>query len=99
MTNCHPVTFRRLSDGRVFTVRGQVARTLLALVAAQERGCTALEISTWALRLAHYIYCLRRLDLDIPLERETHEGGWHGRYRLRTALEILDSDMVGDGSG
>jgi hypothetical protein len=89
MTNFHTLTFKRLSDGRVFQVRGQVARTLLALIVAQERGCTALELSTWALRLAHYVLCLRRLGLDIPLERENHPGGWHGRYRLVSGVEIL----------
>jgi hypothetical protein len=68
-----------------------VARTLVALVAAQERGCTALELSTWALRLAHYVLCLRRLGLDVELERENHPGGWHGRYRLQTGVQILDT--------
>ncbi len=89
MTAGPRVTFRRLYDGRVFEVRGQVARTLLALVAAQDRGCTALELSTWALRLAHYILCLRRLGLEISTEREKHPGGWHGRYRLLSGVYIL----------
>jgi hypothetical protein len=75
----------------VFKVQGQVGRTLIALVAAQERGCTALELSTWALRLAHYVLCLRRLGLDVALERENHPGGWHGRYRLQTGVQILDT--------
>ncbi len=90
MTACSPVTFRRLYDGRVFEVRGQVARTLLALVAATDRGCTALELSTWALRLAHYVFCLRRLGLEISMEREKHPGGWHGRYRLLAPVEVLE---------
>ena len=89
MTNSNSIAFRRLSDGRVFRVRGQVARTLVALLSCDGHGCTALEVSSWALRLAHYIMCLRRLGLDIAMERESHPGGWHGRYRLLSAVELL----------
>jgi hypothetical protein len=88
------VTFRRLTDGRTFEVTGQTARALIALAMAGERGCTSLEVSSWAYRLAHYVLCLRRLGLQIDMRREEHHGGWHGRYRLRTGVEILETDLV-----
>lgn len=84
--------FRILDSGRICTVKGQEARTLLALCDAGARGITALEVSTWALRLAHYCLKLRKQGLSIPMEREDHAGpvkGWHGRYRLETQVEIL----------
>jgi hypothetical protein len=74
------------------TVTGQEARTLLALHAAGPAGITALEISTWALRLSHYIFKLRGRGLSIDMEREEHAGpvsGVHGRYRLQTPIEFV----------
>ena len=87
------VMFRRLADGRVFEVGGQTAKALIALDAARERGCTSLDVSDWAYRFAAYVLCLRRLGLDIDLERENHPGGWHGRYRLRTVVQILEGGI------
>ena len=73
------------------TVTGQVARALEALVARGSAGVTALEMSSWALRLAHYVYVLRRkFGLVIEIEREEHDGGWHGRYRLRCTVVIKE---------
>jgi hypothetical protein len=89
-TKC--VTFRVLPSGRCFEVTGQTAKALTALVAAAERGCTALEVATWALRFAHYVLCLRRLGLQIDMEREAHQGGWHGRYRLRSPVQIVTAE-------
>lgn len=77
------------SDGQPFRVKGQTARTLMALVEAGQSGITALEMSTWALRLAAYILDLRRLGLLIQMESEPHEGGWHGRYRILSPVRIL----------
>jgi hypothetical protein len=87
--------FRQLSDGRVFEVDGRVAQTIDALVAAGARGVTALEISSWALRLAHYIFLAKKLGLEISMELEPHDGGRHGRYRLLTAIQILETEMAG----
>jgi len=80
------------SDGsdRELVLVGQYARTLRALIEAGAKGITALDVSnTWALRLGHYVFVLRREHgLDIETIRETHEGpagnGWHGRYLLHT---------------
>src|SRR5436190_4076120 len=47
--------FRILGADRVCEVEGQEARTLAALQRAGAAGITALEVSTWALRLAHYV--------------------------------------------
>jgi hypothetical protein len=75
---------------RPFTVRGQTARALHALVAAGPRGVTALDVSgTWAYRFAAYCHKLRtRYGLAIRTDRESHPGGWHGRHVLETPVVI-----------
>ena len=86
--------FRIVGTDRVCEVEGQEARTLEALYEAGDRGITAQEVSTWALRLAHYVMKLKRLGLSIDMEREKHGGpvaGWHGRYSLKTKIEIVAS--------
>lgn len=72
-----------------FTVTGQVAKALAALVAAGNRGVTALEVATWAYRLGAYVHTLRHQHgLAIETRREPHEGGWHGRYVLRSPVTL-----------
>jgi len=84
------LTFERLSDGSVFQVTGQTARTLLALHEAGGSGATALECGAWAYRLAAYCFDLRRLfGLDVVTLREGHENGWHGRHVLRSPVRII----------
>ena len=78
-------------DGLAFTVMGQTAKALRALVEAGVTGVTALEVTTWALRLAAYVHDLRkRHGLTIETLREGHEGGWHGRYVLRAAVRLVE---------
>lgn len=78
-------------EGQPFTVTGQTARTLLALVKAGAAGVTALEIASWAFRLSHYVMVLRHKHrLAIPMLWEAHEGGKHGRYILRPNVTILE---------
>lgn len=78
------------SSSRQFTVRGQYARTLEALLEAGNRGTTALEISTWALRLSHYVHILRtEYRLTIEMQLEPHETGRHGRYFLRSDVHVI----------
>jgi hypothetical protein len=80
-----------------FVVRGQMAKTLRALVAAGDRGATAQEVSSWAFRLGGYVYFLRHVHgLVIELQREPHEGGWHGRYVLRSNVTITTVRLEGD---
>ena len=83
-------------EQRRFTVEGQIARTLKALVDAGPKGVTSLEISSWALRTSHYVFVLRhRHGLNISMDREDHDGpagiGWHGRYRLLDPVEIIEA--------
>lgn len=72
------------------TVKGQTSRTLYELMKAGPKGVTALEVSTWALRLSAYIFNLRKLGLEIATLHEEHPEGWHGRYVLVTPVEILN---------
>jgi hypothetical protein len=75
---------------RRLIVRGQTAKALIALVAGGDRGATALEVSTWALRFAAYCHFLRRdFGLSIRTKREEHPGGWHGRHVLETPVRLL----------
>jgi hypothetical protein len=75
---------------RRIVVRGQTAKSLVALVCAGDRGTTALEVAAWALRFAAYCYELRtRYGLAIRTEREEHPGGWHGRHVLETPVRIV----------
>lgn len=73
------------------TVRGQTAKSLLALVEAYPKGVTAQEVSSWALRFAAYCHDLiHKHGLSIRTDREQHEGGWHGRHVLETPVEIIE---------
>jgi hypothetical protein len=75
----------------LFTVRGQTAKALAALIAAGPRGVTAQEVAGWAFRFAAYCHVLRRKrGLSIETLREKHEGGWHGRHVLLSAVTIID---------
>lgn len=76
-----------------FTVNGQTARSLRALVDAGSKGVTALEVSTWALRFSAYCFDLRhKHGLVIDTLREVHPGGWHGRHVLRSAVVIVEAN-------
>lgn len=78
---------------------GQTARTLQALILAGDSGVTALEISSWALRLSEYIRRLRHeYFLEILMVKEEHSSlvgaGWHGRYILKTPVRIYQNSEV-----
>lgn len=82
-------TMTAIGPDGAFTVTGQEAKALASLVAAGSRGVTALEVATWAFRLGAYVHTLRhRRGLTIETRREAHEGGWHGRYVLRSPVAI-----------
>jgi hypothetical protein len=78
----------RDDGGPTFTVSGQNAKAIRALVLAGEQGVTALEVATWAYRFAAYCHELRKQGLDIETLREAHNGGWHGRHALRTLVRL-----------
>ena len=80
---------QRIADGR----QGQ---TLYCLKCAGGKGITAAEVSTWALRLACYIFKLRHnyyLDIETIPEPNKSGKGNHGRYILHTRVQIVDIKM------
>lgn len=84
-------------NGR-FYVTGQTGRALLAFVEAGEAGRTANEVSSWGYRLAAYVHDLRRLyGLEIEMLKEPHPGGWHGRYVLRSPVQVFAVQQVAGG--
>jgi len=99
MTGRQLARFRVWESGtaREIEVHGQTARALVALVEAGPRGCTALEVSTWAYRFAAYCHELRhRYRLAIRCDREEHLGGWHGRHTLESPVEVLAGETEGE---
>ena len=75
------------------TARGREAWCLKRLVESGERGVSALE--DVGPRLSHYIHKLRRAGLTIETIEERHGGpfaGIHGRYVLRTPVEIVRAE-------
>ena len=82
-------------QGRVLEVHGQPAKALLALVEAEDNGCTAQEVASWAYRFAAYTHELRhRYGLAIRTDRKPHPNGWHGRHVLETPVEILNVEGI-----
>lgn len=83
-------------DG-LFVVRGQAAKALIALVNARSHGVTALEVNSWAYRLAAYVHQLRQdYGLTIDMDKEPHgrPGQWHGRYRLVSPVIISGQNWL-----
>jgi hypothetical protein len=78
----------RDDGGAAFIVQGQTAKAIRALVLAGKQGVTAQEVAGWAYRFAAYCHELRKLGLDIETIREAHDGGWHGRHVLHTAVRL-----------
>lgn len=71
-------------------INGKVAKSLTALIMSGNSGITALEVSSWAFRLAAYIHILRtKYDIDIVTIDEPHDGGIHGRYILKDKVDII----------
>jgi hypothetical protein len=74
-----------------FKICGQNCKTLIALIEAKEKGITALEVSSWAFRLAAYIHILRsQFNLEISTTDESHKNGFHARYHLLDEVKILE---------
>jgi hypothetical protein len=95
MTRPVSLTVRaRIGDdhGPMVTVRGREAWALLALMAAEERGCTPID--TPGPRWSGYVHDLRKLGVVIKTIRERHGGafpGDHARYVLRSRITVLDT--------
>lgn len=71
---------------QISVTEDRVKQTLRALAESGARGITALEVSSWALRLGHYVFLLRkRYGVNIQTINEPHSiggvNGHHARYR------------------
>lgn len=79
------------ADGPVLKVKGRVAWTLDNLIRAGERGCTPIDHP--APRWSDYVFKLRKAGVVVETIDEKHGGaykGEHGRYVLRTTLEVIE---------
>jgi hypothetical protein len=86
------VTVRIEPDGRIVRLDGRAGWTLTKLVVAGKRGVTPLDLPT-GVRVAHYIFLIRKEGFIVSTERERHGGPWagqHARYRLETPVTIVD---------
>ena len=83
-----------MSSARMIKTFGRDAWALRKLIDNGERGVTAFdEVGP---RLSHYIFKLRRAGLNIETKDEAHSGafaGTHGRYVLRSRVEVLEGVM------
>lgn len=78
-------------SGQPFTVSGQIAKVLLALLKAGEAGITPLARETWSLRLSDHVRTLKnRHGLVIVTLWAKHDEGRHARYVLRSTLTIIE---------
>lgn len=78
-------------SGPPFTVSGQIAKVLLALVEAGEAGITPLAQETWSLRLSDHVRTLKnRRGLVIVTLWGKHDEGRHARYVLRSTVTIIE---------
>lgn len=77
--------------GQPFTVSGQIAKVLLALLKAGEAGITPLARETWSLRLSDHVRTLKhRHGLVIVTLWGKHDEGRHARYVLRSTVTIIE---------
>jgi hypothetical protein len=82
-----------LKNERFFMTKGRKAQALMCLAEVGAKGITSEEVASWALRLASYIFDLKRLyGLDIQTTLEPHEGGRHARYTLFSLVEVVAID-------
>lgn len=87
------VRFHTSTDSHIVT--GRQAQTILWLATKGKKGVSALEMSSWALRLAAYVHILKsKHDLQIVTQREKHDGGTHARYVLLTPVEIIKIEQI-----
>ena len=81
------------SEPKTIKLSKRLAQTIRALVEKGTVGITALEMSTWALRLGAYIHILRRTyGITILTVMEPHEDGKHGRYILQSNVTLQEPE-------
>lgn len=86
------VTVRIEPDGRTKRLEGRAAWMMTKLVEAGKRGVSPLDLPT-GVRVAHYVFLLRREGFVVSTEHESHGGpfpGTHALYRLETEVTIVD---------
>ncbi len=88
--NPHMRAVVSLQGGEVMTIKGRQAQAIAALHKAGSAGINAAQMSSWALRLGHYIFTLRRLGFDIETRRVKFVGGWYGQYVLHTPIDKIN---------
>ena len=74
-------------------VKNTPSRVFLSLVRAGSRGITCRDWHGYDLR--HHLRVLRNLGIGIDREWEKHEGGQHGRWKLRDGhsyREIIEAE-------
>lgn len=78
---------------RTFSLKGKTSFILGQLVLAGPKGITTLELKHYTTRLANRISEYRNdysLDIETLMEANTGSfGGTHGRYVLKTVVEVL----------
>jgi hypothetical protein len=88
---------RRADTGETLRLKGREAWTLAHLIWAGETGVIPLDRP--APRWSAYVHTLRKRSLDIITIDEPHAGpysGTHGRYILRTPLQVLKTVFAED---
>ncbi len=100
-TSKAPVTLLRFRlEGQERTAKGRVAWALNELVMAGPEGITSLQNP--APRMSDYIFKARKLGVDIETIHEGHGGayaGHHGRYRLQSDIEVIETKTAADVEG
>ncbi|PLX37070.1 MAG: hypothetical protein C0606_11175 [Hyphomicrobiales bacterium] len=95
------ITVRTKADpSRSVTVNGRLAWTLHHLIDAGAQGITPIERP--APRWSEYVHQLRKCGLEIETIREKHSGpfpGNHGRYVLRTPVEVVKAVSAKERAG
>ena len=88
---------QRLDTGEMLRVKGREAWTLNCLLETGESG--VIPVDRPAPRWSAYVHSLRKRGLVIDTIDEQHAGpysGTHGRYVLRTSLQVLKTVFAED---
>jgi hypothetical protein len=82
-------------DGQPVRLDGRPAWMMRKLVEAGKRGVSTIDLPA-GVRVAHYVFCLRRSGFVISTEHVSHGGVFastHAVYRIESPIVILE-DMV-----
>ena len=96
-SNVVELLVQRTDSSETLRLNGCGAWTLAHLIGARETGIIPLDSP--APRWSAYVHTLRKRSLDISTVDEPHAcpySGTHGRYVLRTSLEVLKTVFAED---